>query len=80
MASSWLLFTLQMDEDFIQEFKKSYYQNGKYDITSQVPYLSKLADSYKQKYEADGDWKDCLKVCRFTFNDYASGCLEFRDI
>ena len=51
-----------MDEQFIQEFKKSYYQNGEYDITSQVPYLSKLADSYKQKYEADGDWKDCLKV------------------
>ena len=52
-----------MDEEFIQELKTSYYQNGKYDITSQVSYLSKLADSYKQKYEKSGDWKDWLKVC-----------------
>ena len=50
-------------DDLIQKFKRTYNRNGKYDLTSQVPYLSKLADHYKQKYEEYGDWTDCLKVC-----------------
>ena len=50
-------------DDIIRKFKRTYHRNGKYDLTSQVPYLSKLADHYKQKYEKSGDWTDCLKVC-----------------
>ena len=50
-------------DDLIQKFKRTYNRNGKYDLTSQVPDLSKLADHYKQKYEEYGDWMDCLKVC-----------------
>ena len=61
--SAWRFSGAQPAEDkLIQKFKKMYYRNGKYDLTSQVPYLSQLAQRYKKKYEENGEWTDCLKV------------------
>ena len=56
------------EDKLIQKFKKTYYRYGKYDLTSQVPYLSQLAHRYKKKYEEYGEWTDCLKVqCEIKF-------------
>ena len=60
--------TQESIDDLIQKFKRTYNRNGKFHLTSQVPYLSKLADHYKQKYEEYGDWTDCLKVWESKLN------------
>ena len=56
---------MKVGEEFLKEFKRSYHQNGKFDLESQVPYLAHLAEHYKHKYVAERDWRDCLKVRNF---------------
>ena len=51
-----------MDSDCLTEFQKVYIENGKYDLTAQIPYLASLAESYKQRYQRSENWMDCLKV------------------
>ena len=58
---------MEVGEEFLEEFKRSYHQNGKFDLESQVPYLSQLAEHYKKKYEAERNWRDCLKVGRYSW-------------
>ena len=63
----FLIVEASSDTDkLIEEFKRDYYRNGKYDLKSQVPYLEELADRYLQKYIASQrqDWTDCLKVLK----------------
>ena len=53
-----------MDSHYLKEFQKvyMYIEKGKYHLTSQIPYLASLAESYKQRYLRSGNWMDCLKV------------------
>ena len=46
---------MEVGEEFMKEFKRSYHQNGKFDLESQVPYLAQLAEHYKHKYVAERD-------------------------
>ena len=52
------------EEELISEFKVVYENNGKDDLVSQVPYLSRLAEHYEATAALDGnDWVNLLKVC-----------------
>ena len=49
--------------EMMSEFKKSYKENGRYDLKSQVPYLSRLADIYVSRSESSSlKWGGLLKV------------------
>ena len=50
-------------KELIDEFKAVYKQNGRYDIKSQVPYLSRLAEIYVKRSETSSlKWVELLKV------------------
>ena len=49
------------------EFKTVYEKNGKSDLISQVPYLSRLAEHYEAAASLNGnDWVNLLKVCHLS--------------
>ena len=52
-------------EQLIDEFKAVYKRNGRYDIKSQVPYLSRLARVYEKRSETSSQkWVELMKVRR----------------
>ena len=52
------------EEKLIAEFKAVYKKNGKNDLASQVPYLSRLAEHYEATATVNkNDWVSLLKVC-----------------
>lgn len=50
-------------QDFMTEFR-AIYSKAKHDLKSQIPYLAKLADRYKNRGKKDPRkrWTDILKV------------------
>ena len=49
--------------ELMDEFKAVYRRNGRYDLKSQVPYLSRLAEIYMKRSEASSlKWVELLKV------------------
>ena len=50
--------------ELIDEFQAVYKQRGRYDLKSQVPYLSRLAETYVRRSETSSlKWVELLKVC-----------------
>lgn len=51
----------------INKFKAAYEQNGRHDLKSQVPYLSRLAEIYvKRSATSSVKWVELLKVRSLT--------------
>ena len=50
-------------QDLVQKFKDSYNKNGPYDLESQVPFLSRLAEHYESVGVSSGnEWVNLIKV------------------
>ena len=54
----------QISEGELQAFKRTYYRqaDGKYDVRSQIPHLTRLAEGYITRYNSTKAWTDVLKV------------------
>ena len=51
-------------KELINEFQAVYKQKGRYDLKSQVPYLSRLAEIYVKRSETSSlKWVELLRVC-----------------
>ena len=49
--------------DLMEKFKAAYKQNGRYNLMSQVPYLSRLAEIYVKRSKTSSlKWVELLKV------------------
>ena len=65
----------------IRDFKKSYKENGRHDLKSQVLYLSRLANIYVSRSESSSlKWVELLKVRNLILNRGSCILLVERDL
>ena len=69
MYGLWIIAGLDADKknELIKNFQLKYNRNGLYDLTSQVPFLSRLAEHYENLGISSGnDWVHLIKVTGIT--------------
>ena len=69
MYGLWIIAGLDADKknELIKNFQLKYNRNGLYDLTSQVPFLSRLAEHYENLGISSGNnWVHLIKVTRIT--------------